>query len=93
MWEFAPSGIFTVEGGSIDALKNGNRVVHFPFIVPDTSSTQYYSNVYEVDSDGNEVATMFIPWLGNSSEYDTPTRGMSVDSIFGELPLVEADQR
>ena len=30
VWEFAPSGIFTVEGGSIDALSNGNRLITFP---------------------------------------------------------------
>ena len=82
-----------MEGGSIDALKNENRIVHFPIIVPDTSSDQYYSNVYEVNSDGDEVASMFIPWLGNSSEYDTPTRGLAVDSIFGETTYTSSTDR
>jgi len=82
VWEFAPSGIFTVEGGSIDALSNGNRLITFPFIIGDDGG--YYSYVYEVNPSGVSVANMSVPWMGNSSLYDTPTRGLAVDTIAGE---------
>ena len=81
VWSFSPEGIFTVEGGSIDALPNGNRLVTFPFI---THDDLYYSYVYEVDGNGVGVANMTVPWMGNSSLYDTPTRGLAVQSVDGE---------
>lgn len=97
VWEFAPEGIFSVEGGSIDQLEvkssvppgpvlsfwlsdlmlscrvqNGNRLVTFPFVTQGGADTAL---VFEVNSDGKAVANITVPWLSNSSVYDTPTRG------------------
>lgn len=80
VWEFLP-GQFSLEGGSIDLLSNGNRLVTLPYVEMDGA---YVSVVYEVDSNGDQVANMTLPWLGNLSMYDTPTRGLALDSVNGE---------
>lgn len=83
-WEFRPPNTYTSEGGSIDLLDNGRRLVHFPFI--DTGSG-FVSYVYEADADTAEVSgNLTIPWLGNNSATDTPTRGVAFKSIDGEKP-------
>jgi len=74
-------GQFSLEGGSIDLLSNGNRLVTLPYVEMDGA---YVSIVYEVDSNGDQVANMTLPWLGNLSMYDTPTRGLALDSVNGE---------
>lgn len=86
VWEFAPPDTYTSEGGSIDVLANGNRLVHFPFI--DLDGPTFVAHVHEVDAESaREVANMTVPWFANSSMSDTPTRGIALASIAGEAKV------
>lgn len=90
VWEFAPGGVYTPEGGSIDVLPNGNRVVTFPFIEEESpgGGPEPASAVYEVDSSSNTVGYMIVPWLSGNPTQSAPTRAYATTDINGEVSVV-----
>lgn len=85
VWEFKPKDVYSPEGGSIDILESGHRVIMFPFIeIIKDGTPQPASAVYEVSEDGEQLGYMTIPWLSGNPVKDAPTRGFAVAGVLEE---------